>query len=135
MLLTNKKLNSAWPHGSDIASEPEDKRPSQAAFVDTHRCANGTKACSSRHPIRLSDIGLFGPGRKALRHGALRFLTQPSSRGTGVVRFETSTGTPKFTARFCLGEMYWFVFSNADGSVYLYTHKPVYNVLVCENIV
>lgn len=86
-------------------------------------------------PSACQISGLFGPGGKALRHGAMRFLTQPSSRGTGVVHFETSTATPKFTARFCLGEKYWFVFSNADGSVYLYTHQPIYNVLVCENII
>lgn len=75
-----------------MASEPEDKRSPQATSVDTHRCANGTKARSSRHPIICQKFGLFGPGRKALRHGAMHFLTQPLSRGTGVVHFETSTG-------------------------------------------
>lgn len=72
-------------------------------------------------PCVCQNCSLLGHGGKVCRHvyDAMHFLTQPSSRLTGIVHFETSVVTHKFTARFCLGEMYWFMFPKADGSICL----------------
>lgn len=72
-------------------------------------------------PCFCQNFSLLGHGGKVCRHiyDAMHFLTQPSLRLTGIVHFETSVATHKFTARFCLGEMFWFMFPNADGLIYL----------------
>lgn len=58
-------------------------------------------------PCVSQNFGFFVLGRKVLRrvHDAVHFLTSPFSRRVGVVHFETSVGTCKFTARFRLSEM------------------------------
>lgn len=76
-------------------------------------------------PCLCQGFSLFGPGRKALRHvhDAMHFSTQPSSRQTGTVGFETSRGTLKFPTRFCLREMYRFMLSNAMHlSIFMHTN-------------